>query len=115
MAGYTHNKKDSAGKRLGLKKHGGNRVLENVILARQRGYKWKVGQNVYAGRDHTLHSKKEGIITFTRDPFKTKKKKIIMHVVEQETPNIYVHPPSPFMYHPEVFPELAKRNKTDLK
>lgn len=57
--GATKNKKDSAGKRLGVKILGGGEVLENQIIVRQRGLKWKPGENVIVGRDHTIVAAKE--------------------------------------------------------
>ena len=62
MAGSTSNTKDSAGKRLGIKKMGRAEVLENEILVRQRGFKWRPGYNVHHGRDHTIHSSVEVLI-----------------------------------------------------
>lgn len=56
QASSTKNKKDSAGKRLGIKKFGGEEVMPGDILARQRGWKWKSGQNVNVGKDQTIHS-----------------------------------------------------------
>jgi ribosomal protein L27 len=47
----TKNKKDSAGRRLGMKKSGGSFVQPNEIIARQRGFRWKLGENVHSGRD----------------------------------------------------------------
>ena len=61
MAGSTRNKKDSAGRRLGLKKWGHNaEIFKGDILYRQRGHKVAPGWNVYSGKDHTLHSTVEG-------------------------------------------------------
>ena len=54
----TKNKKDSAGRRLGLKKTDGQEVFKNDILIRQRGFKYKPGENVHYGRDHTLVASK---------------------------------------------------------
>ena len=60
MGGSTNNKKDSAGRRLGLKKWGHTEeIFEGDILARQRGHKWHPGIHVRSGKDHTLHSKVE--------------------------------------------------------
>lgn len=60
MGGSTSNKKDSAGRRLGLKKWGhSTEIFENEILARQRGFKWHPGMHTRAGKDHTIHSKIE--------------------------------------------------------
>lgn len=59
QATSTNKTKDSAGRRLGVKKFGGEEVFPNDILIRQRGFKWKPGQNTYVGKDHTIHSKLE--------------------------------------------------------
>lgn len=82
----TKNTKDNPGRRLGIKKYGGEEVTENQIIARQRGFKWKVGENVHYGRDHTIHASKEGKVYFTRDQW-SKKKRVRIHIVEQEVPN----------------------------
>ena len=84
--GVTKNKKDSAGRRLGVKKYGGEEVRENQILIRQRGLRWKAGENVHVGKDQTIHASKEGKVTFTQDPW-SKKRRVFVHVVEQEIPN----------------------------
>lgn len=85
-AGVTKNKKDSAGKRLGIKKFGGEEVRQGQILVRQRGFEWKEGENMYHGSDHTFHSNKEGKVSFSRDPWSTRKRTHV-HVIEQEIPN----------------------------
>ena len=73
MGGSTNNKRDSAGRRLGLKKWGhDDAVFKNDIILRQRGHKWHPGMNVRSGSDHTLHSKIEGQLAWTRDRY-TKK------------------------------------------
>ena len=59
MGGSTSNKKDSAGRRLGIKRWGKAEVLENEIIARQRGMKWVAGDHVRVGKDHTLHADAE--------------------------------------------------------
>ena len=60
MGGSTNNKKDTAGRRLGLKKWGHTEyIFENDILARQRGFKWHPGFHVRSGKDHTLHAEVE--------------------------------------------------------
>lgn len=84
--GVTKNKKDSAGRRLGIKKYGGEEVRPSQIIARQRGFKWKPGENVHYGKDHTLHASKEGKVTFTQDPW-SRRRKVFVHVIEQEVPN----------------------------
>lgn len=64
-AGSTKNSRDSKSKRLGLKCTAFEKVRSGSILIRQRGTKFKPGQNVGCGRDHTLYALKEGIVTFT--------------------------------------------------
>jgi len=62
--GSSRNGRDSAGKRLGVKKFGGEAVLAGNILVRQRGAKFWPGENVGMGRDHTLFAKKTGQVKF---------------------------------------------------
>lgn len=64
--GSTKNGRDTEGKRLGLKKFGGEVVKAGNILARQRGTKYHAGQNVGVGRDHTLFALKDGVVQFQR-------------------------------------------------
>jgi large subunit ribosomal protein L27 len=62
--GSSRNGRDSAGRRLGVKKFGGEQVLAGNILVRQRGTKYHPGDNVDMGRDHTLFSKVDGAVSF---------------------------------------------------
>jgi len=62
--GSSRNGRDSAGRRLGVKKFGGESVLAGNILVRQRGTKYHPGDNVDMGRDHTLFSKVDGQVVF---------------------------------------------------
>jgi len=62
--GSSRNGRDSAGRRLGIKKYGGEAVLAGNIIARQRGTKWHPGENVGIGRDHTLFALTEGRVAF---------------------------------------------------
>ena len=62
--GSSRNGRDSAGRRLGIKKYGGQAVLAGNIIARQRGTKWHPGENVGMGRDHTLFALPEGRVKF---------------------------------------------------
>ena len=62
--GSSRNGRDSAGRRLGLKKNGGEIVLAGNILARQRGTKWHAGRNVGIGKDHTLFALVNGKVQF---------------------------------------------------
>lgn len=59
QAASTNKTKDSAGRRLGVKKFGDEEVFPNDIIIRQRGFKWKPGKNTLVGKDHTIHSKIE--------------------------------------------------------
>ncbi len=63
--GSSNNGRDSAGRRLGVKKSGGQAVIPGNIIIRQRGTKYYPGTNVGMGKDHTLFAKAEGRVTFT--------------------------------------------------
>ena len=58
--GSSRNGRDSEGRRLGVKKFGGESVLGGNIIVRQRGTKWHAGANVGMGKDHTLFALVEG-------------------------------------------------------
>ncbi len=62
--GSSRNGRDSAGRRLGVKKYGGELVIPGNILIRQRGTKWWPGNNVGMGKDHTIFAKVEGNVKF---------------------------------------------------
>ena len=62
--GSSRNGRDSAGRRLGVQKFGGEAVIPGNIIVRQRGTKWWPGQNVGMGKDHTLFAKSEGAVKF---------------------------------------------------
>ena len=64
--GSSRNGRDSAGRRLGVKKYGGEAVIPGNILVRQRGTKFHPGVNVGMGKDHTLFAKAEGRVVFAR-------------------------------------------------
>lgn len=72
--GSTTNGRDSSGKRLGVKKFGGQVVKAGNILVRQRGTRIHAGNNVGVGNDYTLFAKIDGIIKFQR---KGKDKKLV--------------------------------------
>ena len=65
--GSTRNGRDSDGRRLGVKKFGGERVLAGNILVRQRGTKFHPGRNVGIGTDHTLFATAAGEVAFERN------------------------------------------------
>ncbi len=62
--GSSSNGRDSAGKRLGIKRYDGCVVTGGSIIVRQRGTKIFPGKNVGVGRDHTLFAKINGIVKF---------------------------------------------------
>ena len=64
--GSSRNGRDSAGRRLGIKKFGGEAVLAGNIIARQRGTKWHPGTNVGLGRDHTIFALVDGQVSFQK-------------------------------------------------
>ncbi|MBU6341558.1 MAG: 50S ribosomal protein L27 [Bacteroidetes bacterium] len=64
--GSTDNGRDSKSKRLGVKMFGGEVAKAGNILVRQRGTRYHPGENVYMGRDHTLHASIDGVVTFKR-------------------------------------------------
>ncbi|MGN6270585.1 MAG: 50S ribosomal protein L27 [Sphingomonas sp.] len=62
--GSSRNGRDSAGRRLGVKKFGGEVAIPGNILVRQRGTKFYPGNNVGMGKDHTLFALVEGRVRF---------------------------------------------------
>ena len=62
--GSSRNGRDSAGRRLGVKKFGSQTVEAGNIIVRQRGTKWHPGQNVGMGKDHTIFAKIAGVVKF---------------------------------------------------
>jgi large subunit ribosomal protein L27 len=64
--GSSRNGRDSAGRRLGIKKFGGEAVIPGNIICRQRGTQWWPGENVGLGRDHTIFAKAGGHVRFSK-------------------------------------------------
>ena len=62
--GSSRNGRDSAGRRLGVKKFGGEHVIAGNILVRQRGTKFHPGTNVKIGKDDTLYAVSDGVVQF---------------------------------------------------
>ena len=62
--GSSRNGRDSAGRRLGVKRFGGQSVIAGNIIVRQRGTKWWPGTNVGMGKDHTIFAKSDGTVSF---------------------------------------------------
>ncbi len=78
--GSTRNGRDSAGRRLGVKRFGGEFVRAGNILARQRGTNFHAGENVGTGRDFTLFALIDGKVKFER--FGKERKKISVEPVQ---------------------------------
>ena len=64
--GSSRNGRDSEGRRLGVKKFGGEVVIPGNIIIRQRGTKWHPGENVGMGKDHTIFATSEGKVAFRK-------------------------------------------------
>ncbi|HCQ70884.1 MAG: 50S ribosomal protein L27 [Alphaproteobacteria bacterium] len=64
--GSSKNGRDSAGRRLGVKRYGGEAVLAGNIIVRQRGTKYKPGKNVGLGKDHTIYALVDGDVMFKK-------------------------------------------------
>ena len=69
--GSSRNGRDSAGKRLGIKRFGGEAVTAGNIIVRQCGTKWHPGDNVGIGKDHTIFATSEGKVAFKKTRIKT--------------------------------------------
>ena len=75
--GSSKNVRESESKRLGVKIFGGQAAIAGNIIVRQRGTVHNPGDNVYLGKDHTLHAKVDGVVKFT----KKKKNKSFVSIV----------------------------------
>ena len=64
--GSSRNGRDSAGRRLGVKRFGGEAVRPGAIIVRQRGTRMWPGEGVGMGRDHTIFAIAEGAVTFSK-------------------------------------------------
>ena len=69
--GSSRNGRDSAGRRLGIKKFGGEIVISGNIIVRQRGTKFHPSSNVGIGKDHTLFATSDGKVTFKKTRIRT--------------------------------------------
>ena len=69
--GSSRNGRDSAGRRLGVKKYGGQEVISGNIIVRQRGTKFHPGSNVGIGKDHTIFAIKDGKVAFKKTRTRT--------------------------------------------
>ncbi len=75
--GTSRNGRDSAGKRLGVKRYAGQKVSAGSILVRQCGTKIHPGENVGCGRDYTLFALKDGVVKFETLLSNNKKVKVV--------------------------------------
>ena len=69
--GSSRNGRDSAGRRLGVKKFGGEKVISGNIIVRQRGTKFHPGNNVGIGKDHTIFATSVGKVAFKKTRVRT--------------------------------------------
>ena len=81
--GSSSNGRDSAGRRLGLKKFGDEVVIPGNIILRQRGTKFHPGKNVGIGKDHTIFALKEGRVHFTKSKVCNKVRSFVHVVLNQ--------------------------------
>lgn len=75
--GSTQNNRDSAGRRLGIKKFGSQFVRAGNIIVRQRGTKIHAGENVGIGKDHTIFALIDGVVKFSQKSKLRKKVSVI--------------------------------------
>lgn len=75
--GTSRNGRDTAGKRLGVKRFAGQQVKAGSILVRQRGTKIHPGENVGCGRDYTLFALKDGVVKFETQESTSRKVKVV--------------------------------------
>jgi large subunit ribosomal protein L27 len=86
--GSSNNGRDSAGRRLGIKVWPNQTAKAGSILVRQRGQKFRAGDNVGMGRDHTLFALTEGKVYMTKLP--TNKKRNVVHVQANDLSSLQV-------------------------
>lgn len=77
--GSSNNGRDSIGRRLGVKLYAGQTAKAGSIIVRQRGQKFRAGENVGMGKDHTIFAKVDGIVKMTTLP--NNKRRNVVHVV----------------------------------
>ena len=79
--GSSRNGRDSEGRRLGIKKYAGQKVIAGNIICRQRGTKYYPGKNVGLGKDHTIFALVDGVVEFVK---KGPMEKVYINVVVTE-------------------------------
>ncbi len=111
-AGSSRNGRESASKRLGVKLFGGEIAIAGNIIVRQRGTTFHPGENVGMGKDHTIFSKIDGVVTFTT---KRKNRKFIsvlpIEAMEEEKPVKVVATKA----EPKVVKEVKKETKAKVE
>ncbi|MFM7399990.1 MAG: 50S ribosomal protein L27 [Bacteroidota bacterium] len=112
--GSSDNGRDSKSKRLGVKLFVGQVAVAGNILVRQRGTRFHAGENVYMGRDHTLHASIDGVVVFTRKRDDRNYVSVlpqVAEVVDTPAPAKKAAPksaPAPKAEAPAVAPEVAE-------
>ena len=76
--GSSRNGRDSASQRLGVKKFGGEYLQAGGIIIRQRGTRWKPGNNVGMGKDYTLYALIDGQVTFEK-PLRNQRQRVSVY------------------------------------
>eukprot|EP00939_MAST-03C_sp_MAST-3C-sp1_P005365 g5365.t1 len=82
--GTSNNGRDSAGRRLGVKKFGGEAVKPGNIIIRQRGTKFHPGEGVKMGKDHTIFATQPGHVMFSKSILRNGKKRQFVGIVDSE-------------------------------
>ena len=103
--GSSDNGRDSKSKRLGVKLFGGQTATAGNIIVRQRGTRFHPGDNVYMGRDHTLHARIDGKVLFTRGMKDRNYVSIVPLEIVPETPVKPTKPTKPTQ--PKLDPDTA--------
>ncbi len=81
--GSSRNGRDSQGKRLGVKRYGGQKVHAGTIIVRQRGTRVHPGRNVGMGRDFTLFALTDGVVQFDHATGRSKRANIVPNGIAQ--------------------------------
>lgn len=69
--GTTENGRDSRAKRRGVKRFGSQVVKAGEVIVRQKGTKFRIGENTYMGKDFTIHASVAGKVAFSRKKLST--------------------------------------------
>lgn len=81
QGGSSSNGRDSIGRRLGVKVTAGQKVSAGSIIVRQRGQKFRAGENAGMGKDHTIFAKYDGIVKMSTLADTRKKRKVVSILV----------------------------------